>query len=478
MALSSKIAFNTGIQVITKVISTLLSLAALALITRYLGSYGFGYYTTAITFVTFFSIAADLGLTLVTTQLISRPGANQDKILSNLFTFRVASAAAVLILAPLAAMFSPYSAAVREGISITSVAFFFVLLNQIFTSLFQKELRAEKMAYAEIISRALMFVMTAMAALLDWGMSGILWAMASGNILSFLLHYYYSRAFVSIRLAFDKKVWLDIMHRSWPFVLTIVLNLVYLKTDTLLLSFLKSPVDVGLYGAAYKVIDVLVTIPFMLGGTVLPILAKRWQAQEKVEYQRAWTKIFNATAMLVWPVVVGGFVLASPIMVLVAGENFALSGGILKILILAVGGVFFSAFFSYTMISFGEQRRLVGAYLFTALSSLILYFIFIPRFSYIGAAWVTVYSEIIMCFFAWWLVRRYSKLKTNFIVFLKSFIAAVAMGLVVYYLPIETVSAFGLSLAVLVGMMAYGLALFLLKAINPKELKELFNWRN
>ena len=32
----------------------------------------------------------------------------------------------------------------------------------------------------------------------------------------------------------------------------------------------------------------------------------------------------------------------------------------------------FSAFFSYTMISFGEQKRMVGAYVFTALTSLIL----------------------------------------------------------------------------------------------------------
>ncbi|MCX6792678.1 MAG: flippase [Candidatus Falkowbacteria bacterium] len=478
MALSSKIAFNTAIQVITKVIGTLLSLAALALITRYLGSYGFGYYTTAITFVTFFSIAADLGLTLVTTQLISRPGANQNKLLSNLFTFRVVTAAAILVLAPIAAVFSPYDILIRQGIAISSIAFFFILLNQIFTSLFQKELRADKMAYAEIISRVVMFVMTAVAALFDWGLSGILWAMAIANVVSFLLHYYYSRIHASIKMAFDKAIWKEILQLSWPFMLTIVLNLVYLKTDILLLSFLKSPVDVGLYGASYKVIDVLVTIPFMLGGTVLPILSKRWQAKQHVEYQRAWTKIFNATSVLVWPIVVGGFVLASPIMVLIAGEDFAKSGDILKVLIFAVGGVFFSALFSYTMISFGEQRRLIGAYLFTAISSLILYFILIPRFSYIGAAWVTVYSEVIMCLFAWFLVRRYSKLKTNFIVFLKSFGAAIIMGLVVYYLPIETVSAFGLSLAVFIGMIVYGLIAWFGRAVSKAELKELLNWRN
>jgi O-antigen/teichoic acid export membrane protein len=478
MALASKVAFNTGLQIITKVVSTLLSLASLAIITRYLGSYDFGYYTTAITFVTFFSIAGDLGLTLVTTQLISRVGANQAKLFSNLFTFRVVSASIILIFAPLVAIFSPYSEVVKQGISIASLAFFFILLNQVFTSLFQKELRAEKMAYAEILSRVLIFVMTAIAALLGWGIVGILWAMVIGSIASFLLHYYYSRAFVLIKFAFDVNVWRDILHRAWPFMLTIVLNLVYLKTDILLLSFLKSPVEVGLYGASYKVIDVLVSIPFMLGGTVLPILSRRWQAKEHADYQRAWAKIFNATAILVWPILVGGFVLATPIMVLVAGPAFTLSGAILKILILAVGGVFFSALFSYTMISFGEQRRLVSAYLFTAVTSLALYFIFIPRFSYYGAAWVTVYSEIVMCLLAWWLMRRYGKFKINFTIFIKSFVAACIMGLVVYYLSSKVISVSNLGLSIFVGIISYSLVLWFGRIVKPQELKEVFKWRS
>lgn len=87
MALAGKVAVNTVIQVVTKVVTTGLSLIVIALTTRYLGRYGFGQYTTAITFVTFFSIAADLGLTLVTTQLISRPGANISRVMSNLLRF-------------------------------------------------------------------------------------------------------------------------------------------------------------------------------------------------------------------------------------------------------------------------------------------------------------------------------------------------------------------------------------------------------
>mgnify|MGYP001473480294 CR=1 FL=1 len=473
MALSAKIAFNTGIQVISKVIGTLVSLGAVALITRYLGSYGFGNYTTALTFVTFFSIAGDLGLTLVTTQLISRPGANQERILSNLFAFRLISASAILLIAPLIVVFFPYDPVVKQGVMIAALAFFFILLNQVFVSLFQKELRADRIAMAEVASRLLMFAATALVVWFNWGLMGVLWSMAMANGVSFLIHYYYSRAYAKIGFAWDWVVWKDIMSRAWPLMLTIVLNLVYLKTDTFLLSLLKSPTDVGLYGAAYKVVDVLVSIPFMIGGTILPILTLRWQAGRKDDYARAWQKIFDATALLVWPALIGGFVLATPIMSIVAGEEFRAAGAILKILIFAVGGVFFSSFFSYTMISFDSQRKLIGAYLFTALSALILYLIFIPRFSYFGAAWVTVYSELAITVGAWLMVRRYGKLKARFKVFFKALIAALIMGLLIAMLPLATETILGLTFAIVIGAIAYSLIVLAFKAISVREVKEM-----
>ena len=91
MSLSKKIAKNTIIQIIGKVLSTALGLFSLALITRYLGQSGYGDYTTVINFLTIFAVLADFGLTLVTVQMISGvpEGEKENKILNNLFTFRL-----------------------------------------------------------------------------------------------------------------------------------------------------------------------------------------------------------------------------------------------------------------------------------------------------------------------------------------------------------------------------------------------------
>jgi O-antigen/teichoic acid export membrane protein len=69
MGLAKKVAHNTLVQIIGKLISTGLGLFSLALITRSIGTAGFGEYTTIYTFLTFFAVIADLGLTLITVQM-------------------------------------------------------------------------------------------------------------------------------------------------------------------------------------------------------------------------------------------------------------------------------------------------------------------------------------------------------------------------------------------------------------------------
>ncbi|WKZ24610.1 MAG: flippase [Patescibacteria group bacterium] len=470
MELSARVASNTAIQVIGKILSTLLALAAVALVTRYLGSYGFGQFITALTFVTFFSILADFGLTMVTSQMISKPGADRSKLLGNLFTFRIVTAAVCLGLAPLLVWFFPYDQAVKEGVLIAGVAFFFILLCQPFVSLFQRDLKTDRIAYAETGSRLLLLAFTAGAIYLDWGLSGVLWAMAAANIFSFIFHYFFARSYTSIKWRYDKEIWLDIVKRSWPLIITITLNLIYLRADTLLLSLFRSPDEVGLYGAAYRVIDVLVTVPFILGGTVLPILTARWASGDKQAYIRGWQKTFDASAIIALPMVVGGIVLAGPIMMLLAGDEFVAAGPILKVLMPAAGAVFFSALFSYTMISFDRQKSMIPAYALTAFVALALYLLLIPTYSYTAAAWITLLSEVIILILAWRLIRRYGDIKPNGKIFAKALLASLAMGLFIIILPqIENV-ILSLVLSIFSGAVVYLLLLYRLGGFKFKDL--------
>src|SRR6056297_1070763 len=118
MKLSTKVAYNTLIQIVSKFTATALGLVVVGILTRYLGQSGFGKYTTIMAFLSLFGIIADLGLTLVTAQMVSEPGADQQKILNNLFSIRFFSALLLLGVAPLVVLLFTYEANVKLGVLI------------------------------------------------------------------------------------------------------------------------------------------------------------------------------------------------------------------------------------------------------------------------------------------------------------------------------------------------------------------------
>jgi len=279
-------------------------------------------------------------------------------------------------------------------------------------------------------------------------------------------------------LAFDFSLWREIIGKSWPLALTIIFNLLYLKTDTLILSLVKTQAEVGIYGAAYKVVDILTMVPFMFAGVILPILTADWASGDKERFTRVTQKSFDLMAVLAVPLVVGAQFLAGPVMIMVAGDDFASSGTVLKILMAAAGLVFISAFLSHVIVALGLQKKIIGAYLFTAITSVAGYLIFIPRYSYFGAAAVTVYSEATIAALMFFYVARYAGFWPRLGSVAKSIGAAAVMAALLALLPISYYARGWGLIAVLLGAPAvYFLALFFFRGISRRDILYLLNKR-
>lgn len=479
MRLSTKVAYNTIIQIISKAISIILGLVAVAFIFRYLGTEGFGEYTTIITFLSFFSIVADLGLTLVTVQLISKPGVDQDKVLGNLLSLRIVSAFLFLGLAPVAVIFFPYSQAVKEGVLALTLSFFFIALNQVFVGIFQKNLRLDKVSIAEIFSRIVLVAGVIYVVKMGYGLNGILLATVFSSFISFVLHFYFSKKFAVIKLHFDIAYWKEIIYKSWPLAITIFLNLLYLKTDILFLSLMKRSTDigiiaeVGLYGAAYKVIDVVIIFPFMFAGIVLPILTGLWARKDNDGFKMVLQKSFDVLVIIAVPLIIGTQFVSHEVMLLIAGADFVDSAPILQCLIIAAGMIFGANMFAHAIIAIDKQKSAISIYLITAFTSLLGYYFLIPVFSYWGAAWVTIYSEAFIMFGSIYLIYKFTKFLPNMAVFFKSLFASFFMAAGIYLLKFFGYFYFPLVLSFAV--IIYFIFIFLFKALSKEDVKILLN---
>jgi O-antigen/teichoic acid export membrane protein len=473
MHLSTRVAYNTIVQIASRVISTALGLISVAIMTRYLGKSGFGEYTTIITFISFFSIAIDWGLTLVTAQMISRPGVDQNKIVSNLFSLRLASAAVFLAMAPLVVFFFPYGPTIKLGVAIAALAFLFSSLNQIFIGIFQKNLRLDKVSLSELLGRVILLMGVIMISRLNYGLIGIMVVTVISSAVNCFLLYIFSGRFVRIAFDYDKAVWREIFKKSWPIALTIFFNLIYLKTDTLILSLIKTQSEVGIYGAAYRVIEVLITIPFMFAGVILPIITAAWAENNLEQFKKVFQKSFDFMAILALPLSVGAQFLAKPIMILVAGEEFADAGAALQILILASSIIFLGSMFAHGIIAIDKQKKIISAYIFTSVAAVAGYLIFIPRYSYFGAAWMTVGSELAIVLASAYLVWKNTKIFPNLKVFFKSLSASLVMATALFLFTRANGWHPNLFVALILAAIIYFISLYIFRGITKKDLVSL-----
>lgn len=470
MSLTQKILYNTAVQLIGKILSTAAGLIAMALMMRYLGQEGFGAFTTVTAFVQFAGILIDMGLSLVAIQLISESQENPKRNYNNIFTFRCVSALFLYGLSPIIALAFPYSQTIKIGIAITAVSFFLSSLIQILTVPFQVHFRMISPMIADGIGRVFLVIGTILVIQFDTGFSGILWIVTFANALQIFFLFLFLRPITNIRLAFEWMIWKKILIRSWPIALSIVFNLVYLKLDTIILSLVRPQSDVGLYGAAYRVFEVLMTLPIMFMGVALGSFARAWSSGNKELFCRYFQKTFDFIAIIAIPMVIGTLFLATPIMLFIGGKEFQDAGPILSILIIALGFVFFGTVSGHLINVVNEQKRMILGYLAGAIVGIVGYLFFIPKYSYWGAAWMTVVVECIVMGIGFVLFLRKISYIPSFSIFIKSTAACALMGGILILTP-----SLNFAIRACVGGIVYFCALYMLGGISKNQLSLLFS---
>ncbi len=441
MSFTRAVAANTIVQLIGKAITTGLALALIAALTRYLGVSTFGAYTTVFAYVAFLGVLADFGFfwimvreiaqidtsdgLLQKTSEVREPETSEvqaaesapiskgqqqyERVVNNVLTLRTFLGIAVFALgAAIAWLIPQYGTEVRVGILLISAAWLATALNSTFVGVFQNKLRMDKAVITDIVGRAATLAVTLWLISQGATLTAIFAGYILGTWLNFLLSMVLGWQYVRVRPAFEFSVWRRIFIEAFPMGVVLILHVIYFRIDSVLLSLMKGFTDVGIYGAPYKIFEVLLTIPVMFLGNVFPMLSRLLtdgSPRVPIMVQRS----FDALLTIALPLVVGGVLLAEPIIGLVAGPEFVEAATlapvfgiaatpvlVLQILMVAVGLAFLSNLFNYVMIGLGRQRELVGPYTLFVVVNLALNLLIIPRWSYLGTAASTVLTELVV----------------------------------------------------------------------------------
>lgn len=465
--LARKVAYNIIVSSAAKVLSTILALVSIGLVTRYLGKAGFGDYATVLAFLSLFSAVADLGLYHISTREISRPGADEEKILGNIFSLRLGSSLVVVFLAWITTRFLPYPEHVREGIVVIAFSFFFASNYQILNGIFQKRLSMDRVALGELLGKVGQLLIIFGAVKLRWGFGWIVSSVLVNMVISFMIVSFWSRKYVVLKLRFDFAYWKIFLKEALPMGVASIITFLYFKLDTILLSVMKSNAEVGIYNVAYKVLENVSFFPAMIMGLVMPLMSHAVISERK-RFETISNNTFKLFIVLVIPMVISVLFLANEIVWVVGGADFSESVVILRILVLALALIFFGHFFSTALIVNNMQKKLMYTFAFAAACNITLNLIFIPKFSYLAAAYISVITELLVVIISFYITITKLRYRPRVDKLPGLLLAGLGMTIV-----LAVFHGQHFVIAGVVGMIIYGALLWMFSVITTSEILSL-----
>jgi O-antigen/teichoic acid export membrane protein len=387
---------QTIAQIAGRLVNLSLGLAAAAIMTRALGRAGFGNYTAVTAFLQFVALIAGFGLGMTMGRDVDRDGQDPGKFLGSAITFRLVTAGVLFALAPLVALALGYRAELVTGIALTGFGFWAASLSSALGGVFQAKLKSNALVLVDFVGRAVFLLGVAWAALTQQPYLTYLVMLVAANTTASVVALVVCYRLVPFTLSLNLRAAAELWHTTWPIALTTTLNVIYFKTDTVILSLLKPAEDVALYGAAYSILEVLIGVPAMLGGLVLPMLARAHARGDRDETSSLYRGTFDTLLALGLTVVTGAVFVGRDLMILIAGANFAAAGPVFGVLSLAVLCSFAGNAAGYALFAIDKQRKLIPVFSLGAVVGLTSYLVLIPRYSYWGAAWGTVIVELMV----------------------------------------------------------------------------------
>jgi len=475
----TRVSRNTAILTIAQVIEKAINFFLVVLLMRYLQKDLFGQYSFASSYVLLFNVMVGLGFAALCTREMSRRMDEAPRILSAALVPMVFSSLFAMVTIGISIFLS------KPGQPVIVVAVLILTVDMIannIASIFDSVARAhEHMLYSALptVSRSAVLLVLYLV-LLPYGM-GLVEVCAlvlCSSVVRLLMHVMFCHKVFHVAPApeFDRALAKRLLVQSYPMALISAFIIIYYKIDAVMLSYMRTNAEVGLYSAASTLAFAMVFLAGNFQQAVYPAMAKIY-VNSKEQMLFVYRQSFKYLSMLGLPVGAGICVLAPRIIMLVSGESYLDATPALQVLACAMVFMFVNGLMGYTLITVDAQKifmKIVGA---GAFMNVVLNMFLIPRYGIAGAAFSTVVAEANANIACWIVLGRKYGISASLVDVLRSAICCCVMAVFVMfvdaYLP--------LPLVIVSGVLVYFALLFISKGIGQSELvlvKRLLRGKN
>jgi len=455
---------NTLMIATSSIANKLLSFVFLIYVVRYLGSIGFGKYSFVFAFITFFTVFSAFGMDGLTIREVAK-----DKSRANSFLINTSVSKLLIIL--LSWVIIIYLLIILNkdiktnlGVLIISLCLLPDSIVRSFKAIFSGYEKMEYNTLIEILFRVIVVGLGLGVIFFDYGLVPIFLVSLIASILTFIFAtYIYTVKIGKIKLKIDFHMCKHLLQTSFPFFLAGVFVSIYNRIDTVMLSVMKGDAPVGWYNAAHGLTDSLLFIPAAIYGAIFPVFSRMYK-DSRESFNTAYEKSFKFLLLLALPIAVGTTILADKIIILIFKLEFSNSIIALRILVWTIAIAFLNIVMASALYSANRQKIITGITFFMAFLNIVLNYLVIPKYSYVGASWTTVVTQFVGVICCYYFVTKYIYKINLSNIFPKPILAVLLMGLFVYQFR-----NLNLFIIILAGALLYFLTLILLKTFTADD---------
>jgi O-antigen/teichoic acid export membrane protein len=257
---------------------------------------------------------------------------------------------------------------------------------------------------------------------------------------------------------------------SSPLFFASIAYFLYGSFDQLTLIPLVSLTALGVYGAAVTAFNAYNSFIGVFSSVLLPVFSGVHGAKGPEVLGDSIRTASRYVSIVAMPLAFALLAAARPALTLLVGGAY--QGGVIPLSVLALGSIA-----SIVALSLGPVLIVLNETTLSALASIlplplsvVFALISIPVLGILGASIARALSMVLSLLLIWYFVRRKITVRLDFKAILKSVLASGGMALVMEALQLLYYSRFLLPVYLLVGLLAYLLAMRALKAVTPADI--------
>jgi O-antigen/teichoic acid export membrane protein len=183
-----------------------------------------------------------------------------------------------------------------------------------------------------------------------------------------------------------------------------MMSMIYDQIDTVMLRYMRTENEVGLYVASYSMMTISMSFAFILAQVFFPLLSQTTgQDQENEQRYLGW--LWQASIGLALPIATGGFILAEPLTRFVLGSQYGGTATLFRWLMLTVIAGPMASYFGSQLIPIARERKYLAAVIAGAVVNVVLNLFLIPPYGAIAAVFTTAVSQAVVAFMNYYFVR-------------------------------------------------------------------------